>query len=729
MLAATSPVFRAKYSQAVVVMMATAALPLTASLTYAQSVAPPSPTAQAPRPSDPPVSTKQDAERQVTEVGGRLVITGETVIVPANVDNPSRESSIASKIEIPLVETPRSVSVTSDQVLADRLAINISDAHDYTAGVMALDDRGPASVRGFPLGFYDLRRNGLRTYSWSVREPAALDRIQYLRGSASVLYGDGSPGGLVNLVLKQPLPMRRSEVAVGLGGLGFKRLTLDTTGPVTPARRWRYRVISAAEGLDSGFDNNERRLTFLPTLAGELNDRLTLHVDTEFYHQQGRNYWHMVPVTPDTQAGDFSKIPWDLNTASPDDRWSGWNASPGIRLDARLGETTTLHTAARYTRIDGDIDIQGLAALDADGHTAHRFQYREVSTWHELQSDTFVATTWRHGRLEHRLAAGVEAGLSSTDSAIGVGSAPSLDIYDPVYAPRPDAPPLRPTRFDIGRLGVYAQDQIRIGSQLVVVPALRWSRLSVDDLSRAASPEGAIDTAFSPNLGVVVLPRPWLSVYATATRGFEAPSPGQYSEEGGPLEPATNTLVESGVKADLSGRASMSAAVFRIRRTNVPEADARGFYRQIGEGISRGVDAEFAGALAKGLGLTAGYAWTRTEITQASGPFVGYDLPNAPRHKANAWLRYRFPGAVGRDAMLALGVVHVSSRFVAQDNLVVAPAFTRVDVSGSHVLPASLRIAVNVHNVANVRYVTSGSGGALYAGAPRRLSVQLSGWF
>lgn len=104
------------------------------------------------------------------------------------------------------------------------------------------------------------------------------------------------------------------------------------TGPLTASRRARYRVIGAAEWLENGFDNDERRLSFLPMAALDVSDRVTIYVDGQVYYQRGRNYWHLVPSTPDTQRGDFSQIPWDLNTASPDDGWSGWNASPGVRL-------------------------------------------------------------------------------------------------------------------------------------------------------------------------------------------------------------------------------------------------------------------------------------------------------------------------------------------------------------------------------------------------------------
>jgi iron complex outermembrane recepter protein len=114
--------------------------------------------------------------------------------VTGNPDEPPRDSSVATKIETPLVETPRSVSIIDRRTLDDMGAISISQAHECVVGLTLLDERGPAFARGFPVDFYDLRRDGLRTYSWSVRELVAVDRIQYLRGPAAVLYGDGSPG-------------------------------------------------------------------------------------------------------------------------------------------------------------------------------------------------------------------------------------------------------------------------------------------------------------------------------------------------------------------------------------------------------------------------------------------------------------------------------------------------------------------------------------------------------
>src|SRR5262245_19053570 len=125
------------------------------------------------------VLAQEPQERQppgdpAREVGGRIVISGETVEVRADPDLPPASSSIATKTDTPLLETPRSVTIVDEQVLDEMAVITITQAHDFVVGFTPVDERGPAMSRGFPVGFYDLRRDGLRTYSWSVREPAAV---------------------------------------------------------------------------------------------------------------------------------------------------------------------------------------------------------------------------------------------------------------------------------------------------------------------------------------------------------------------------------------------------------------------------------------------------------------------------------------------------------------------------------------------------------------------------
>jgi iron complex outermembrane recepter protein len=689
-------------------------------------------TAAAPAWSDD--ATKDETPPAVKEVGGRLVIDGETVEVVSDPGVPPHDSSLATKTDTPLLETPRSVSLMDRNALEDLQVVNLSQAHDYTPGLSPEDERGPGYARGFRLGFYDLRRDGLRTYSWSVREPVALDRVQYLRGPAAVLYGDGSAGGLVNLVLKKPLPVKRHEASLGAGERGFLRFTADATGPLAASRRIRYRVVGAYEDMDNGFENDESRVSVLPMLSFDLGRGTTLHVDGEYYDQRGRGYRHTVPVTAEGQRGDFSRLPWDLNVAGPDDGWRGWNVSGGLRLDTQLSPRMSLHVAGRYTTIDGDIDGQGLAGLAPDGRTATRFHYDEKSVWKEYQSDTFATFEAATGSVGHRLTAGFEGGLSTTDSEIGIGASPSLDIHAPVYAPHPPEPAAQPISNEIGRLGAYLQDQARLSTKLTFVPSLRWSWLRVED--HPAAPIPGQDTeettfVFSPSAGLVFLPVPWLSVYGMYAEGFESPAPGQFLEGGRPLEPVQSRSLEGGAKAELLGRRlSLNAAVFRMRQTNVTELQPRGFYLQIGEGESKGIELEAVGSPTRGLSLRGGYAWTRTEITRDAAGFAGRELPNAPPHKANFWLQYRVGSGSLRRLTVGSGVVHVSDRFSSRDNTVRVPAYTRLDATASYAIEGPrLSLTLAALNLTDVRYVTSGTGRVYFAGPPRRLSLTLGALF
>jgi iron complex outermembrane receptor protein len=139
------------------------------------------------------------------------------------------------------------------------------------------------------------------------------------------------------------------------------------------------------------------------------------------------------------------------------------------------------------------------------------------------------------------------------------------------------------------------------------------------------------------------------------------------------------------------------------------------------------LELELVGRLAPGLSALAGYAWTETEITRDTLGSAGRELPNAPHHKASAWVRYRFAPDVARGVMVAAGVVHVSKRFTNRDNAVVAPGYTRVDASASwEVMGPRVTLGVVCENLTDLRYVRSGSAGVLFAGPPRRLAIQMT---
>ena len=391
-------------------------------------------------------------------------------------------------------------------------------------------------------------------------------------------------------------------------------------------------------------------------------------------------------------------------------RWTGSNISPGLRLDLNLGPQTSLHVAGRYTKIDGDINAQGLIGLAADGRTANRFQYHEISTWHEYQSDTFVATTARTGRLEHRIVTGIEAGLIRRQHDRRRGGVDAGHLQSAAF--QPAEPVARPTRYDVNRLGVYAVDQVRFGERVIVVPALRWSRLEIENRVATTGEQRSSENVVSPSVGLVVMPRNWLSLYTTFAQGFEPPTPGQYLEDGQALAPAEHNSIEGGVKADvLEQRISLTGAVYRIRRTNVPEAEPAG---STGKSAKGKVVARARGGRQPGAWARA--AWRLFVYDNRGDP--GHERlcrtrsPNAPRHKAELWMRYRVPHGFFQKLMVAGGVVYVAERFTARDNAVVVPAFTRLDGSAWYELAGPrLVLGLVAQNLTDRRYVTSGNGG------------------
>ena len=243
--------------------------------------------------------------------------------------------------------------------------------------------------------------------------------------------------------------------------------------------------------------------------------------------------------------------------ASPEDSWRGWDALGGLRLDARLSDRIELHAAGRYTKIDGDLDFQALVGLAADGRTALRGAYREKSVWNEYQSDSFATLSAKTGAVSHRVVAGLEAGLSKVDSRIGIGGAPPLDIYAPVYGPQAARAGARTDRQRHAARRALRPGSARARRQRFrFVPALRWSRLRLEDRAPAASSRGSgpvtHDSAVTPSLGFVFLPRPWLSLYVSGSPRLRAADTGPIPARiGRALAPLRAVDWRPGMKADL----------------------------------------------------------------------------------------------------------------------------------------------------------------------------------
>ena len=171
----------------------------------------------------------------------------------------------------------------------------------------------------------------------------------------------------------------------------------------------------------------------------------------------------------------------------------------------------------------------------------------------------------------------------------------------------------------------------------------------------------------------------------TAARGIRAADAGSIPAERARARPGGQQFGRSRCK---SGSLELSARAHRRRIRNPTDERAGSPDNWVLPANWRrqepaGSKLDSTGVWRAGSGVDAGYAWTRTEITRDVAGSVGRELPNAPRHKANVWVRYRFPEGRLKHVMLATGLLHVSNRFIAGDNVTVAAASAGLDVSGS----------------------------------------------
>ncbi|MEG5170553.1 TonB-dependent receptor plug domain-containing protein [Microcoleus sp. B3-D7] len=217
------------------------------------------------------------------------------IIVTARRATPYRipNASSATRTDTPIRDIPQSIQVVPQQVIEDQQVTRLDEALRNVSGVALGSDltgRGTTfGLRGFDNA--PVLRDGFRRYGnyQSFPEVANLDRVEVLKGPASILYGEIQPGGLINLVSKQPLSEPLYEAELQLGNRSFVRPRFDISGPLTSDRSLLYRVNGLYQTSDSyrGFNQDNQRFFIAPTLTWKISNRADLTVSLEYTNDRG----------------------------------------------------------------------------------------------------------------------------------------------------------------------------------------------------------------------------------------------------------------------------------------------------------------------------------------------------------------------------------------------------------------------------------------------------------
>jgi iron complex outermembrane receptor protein len=568
-------------------------------------------------------------------------------------------SAAGTKTDAPIVESPQSVSVIPRAFIEATGAQSLPEAVRYnagvTTGVFGFDPRfDQIYIRGFPVNLLGDYRDGLRQgFSAGLlgyrTEPYGLDRIVLLRGPASVLYGQGPAGGLIDRISRMPGTVPAGEVELSLGSHQRHQAAFDLTGPIGDGRVL-YRMTGVLRDAQSEIpDAPDDRIFLAPAITWRPTDDTTITL-LGHYQQDSLIASAAYYTRPD---GVATRVRTDDPSFA---RYLQNQYQAGYRIEHRLGDAVTLRQNLRY----GQSDLQAgyLSALATSGRIVSRGAYWLEETLQTFGVDTQAEFRFATGPLRHTVLAGIDYYRQRSDFGLGFGPAPSLDLGNPVYGlavARPDLNLAR-SRQTLNQVGLYLQDQIRIAERVVVTIGGRHDWTETQSLNRFTGVTTTQNpTAFSGRLGVVYLDPSGFAPYANYAESF-APQLGT-SRSGQPFEPLRGRQFEVGLRYQPPGGESLlTASLFQINLENVTTTDPvdRNFQVQTGEQRSRGVELEAQLVLGGGVSLLGSYTLQEVETVASNGADLGKRPVGIPRHVAALWTNWQAPE--GRFGGLSLGL-------------------------------------------------------------------------
>lgn len=664
-----------------------------------------------------------------------LEVMGDGTVGPVN-DYVARRSATATKTGTPILETPQAINVVGRKEIEDRQAQSVSQALLYTPGVLTqygTDLRYDwLYVRGFVPGRYldGLRLPfGARGYSQPRIESYGLERIELLKGPSSGLYGQNSPGGLLNLVSKRPSAVPLREIQLQTGSFGRAQAAFDLSGPVDPDGRILYRLTGLARTTGTQVDYLEEDRVFIaPSVTFRPDADTSLTILSQYLHidSPGGGAPQGLPTLGTLYSNSNGRIPTRRFIGEPNyDRFKLDQGFIGYAFEHRFNDVWTVRQNLRFSHVEADTQRVQAIGLAANGRTLSRYAWAFPERSNLFNVDNQAEARFLTGPFAHTLLFGADylrEDARYDESELRV--VPSVDIFAPAYAGTVTRPPLG-TRITQGRnqTGLYAQDEIRFGAFTLTLSGRQdWA----DAVTRTrTATSGALtqvrqnDAAFTGRVGLSYLFDGGLAPYVSYATSFQ-PTSGT-DRLGSPFAPTTGEQIEAGIKVQPPGtNLLLTGAVFDLTQQNVltPDSADFRFNTQAGEARVRGVELEAKASLTDSLDLIASYAGMSSKFTKANAnaagvSIVGNELPFVPRHQAAAWLDYTVRTGSLAGLGLGAGVRYIGTSVGDNANLYRTPVVTLVDAAirydFGYRYPAlkGVDMAVNATNLFDKIHVTT----------------------
>lgn len=592
------------------------------------------------------------------------------------------------------MDTPQSVQVIGSEIIEQQQAIRLSEVLKNANGVYVSSARGGAQEsfysRGYDMSANNMFKNGFRYNSGSIPDVSSLDKVEFLKGSAALLYGNVAPGGILNLVTKTPSFKSGGEITMQAGSYAYYKPSVDFYGPLN--KHIAYRFAGSYENSESFRDVvKSERLYVNPSFLFNVSDKTKITVQGDYLNAD----W-----TPDFGTGIIGKEIVDVARSNfYGALWSTGNtksASASVLLNHDLNKNWKLNfnsSFQTYNRTQkSTTQMSGLDTYAIPGDW-NRGLTQNKNLEQILGDQLSLQGTFNTGSIKHQVFTGVDYENSFataytyafSEEKVMVSGKYDPSLYDTInlytFDPstqRNDIPNARNTQIaktNTDRFGIYAQDLISFTDQIKVLAGIRWSWQEAEVTTskevfdtktkkQTTSPESAMpivtpkrkDQAFSPKLGLVYQPTKDMSLFASYSNSF-TPNSGTTVD----LQPIKSSIIdqyEAGIKKDFwRGVLSTNVTVYQITNSNLAQTaelkadgslNTDSTIKTLGGGTkSKGVEIDITARPLQGLNIVAGYSYNDMRYTNTSGTsgsFVEGDrVARTPKNTANLSFFYTLP--------------------------------------------------------------------------------------
>ena len=669
------------------------------------------------------------------------------------------EVSSATRIPVPVHDTPRSVDVVTRQVLEDQKVIRFSDALRNVSGVSQFSTQGGQAgsfmIRGFASDL-NVFKNGFRddsTFSSiAQRDIINLETIEVIKGPPSYLFGRADPGGVINQITKAPLKNSYYSAEMILGNYDLYRPTIDIGGPLNESRTLTYRFNGLYESAGSYRDGvRSERIFLAPTFGWEMGPRTTFRFEGEYLYDKSPIDRGLVAI-----GGGVAPIPINRFLGDPTRKKETNQGKATLTLLHEFNDMfkwrTAFRTAVSHSRYSS-LESWFLIGNESDGIlNLNQFYIPNTVQSHYLQNELHGA--FSTGPIKHKTIVGVEFGREVQFNQVSQdfggdtgtpGAFSFINIFNPTdrLFLNGGLSKTNDSKQTNTIVGLYFGDHVSLLENLHLHGGGRFDyfKQSLTNRPTGLDPtqtgDSQSEVAFSPSIGMTYQPWKPIAIFANYTESFAPQLAGSRSINGTLFDAERGKAYEAGVKFQFfENRLRAKVAGFNIKKRNVLTADPlNGFLFSVatGEQRSQGIEFDVAGRLLPGWDIIANYTYVDARVTQDLLFLEGSRVSNAPLHQGSLWTTYFLQEGLLKGLGAGLGMFSQGKRngvFQCADPAncqapFELPGFVRMDAAVYYRRPevftrTNLIAALNFTNVLDQRYFsgTQNFREIVYTGAP-----------